>query len=440
MNEAENNVMRKIIYIIPLLLILISLASCAVPSDIVSAAPATVTASGQQEVTNTPAAEASAEPTTEATPAETAPISTPIAPVSLNLEIKDAYPALSFARPLYFAVPGDGSNNCFVLEQAGRIKIFDNRPDVAEASVFLDLSGVVDSNGNEKGLLGLAFDPDYKNNGYLYVNYTNKDSTVIARYTRRPESPKEADPASEEIILTFAQPYPNHNGGQLAFGSDGFLYIGTGDGGSSGDPQKNAQNRSSLLGKILRIDVNHTENGSTYSIPADNPYAGNTKGYREEIYALGLRNPWRFSFDGKGALWLGDVGQNAYEEVDIVEKGGNYGWNVMEGLHGYKKNNSIDKAELIPPVWEYAHGKSQCITGGYVYDSAAIIELKGRYIYGDYVSGKIWALWIDESNKAVNQELLDTNLNISSFGIDNDGDILIVDLSGKLYRLQISQA
>ena len=264
------------------------------------------------------------QPTQSATP--TAPAASPqatgdLAAVSVNLEIANAYPALSFDRPLYFAVAGDGGTDCFVVEQTGRILVFADSPDVAEASVFLDLSDTIDRGGNEKGLLGLAFHPDYRQNGYLYVNYTNQTNTVIARYTLSANNPLEADPASEQILLTFSQPYANHNGGQLAFGPDGYLYIATGDGGSGGDPQNNAQNPSSLLGKILRIDVDQSGGGQNYGIPADNPFANNTQGYREEIYALGLRNPWRFSFDEQGTLWVADVGQSSREEIDLVELG-----------------------------------------------------------------------------------------------------------------------
>ncbi len=361
-----------------------------------------------------------------------------MAPVSVKLGIVQAYPALTFEKPLYFIVAGDGTQDCFVVEQSGRIRIFTDRSDAANSAVFLDIRDRIDSTAGEKGLLGLAFDPGYKNNGILYVNYTNQKNTVISRFTRRKDNPREADPASEQVLLTFAQPYDNHNGGQLAFGPDGLLYIATGDGGSGGDPQNNAQNLTSLLGKILRIDVNHPASGKAYGIPADNPYAGNSKGYKEEIYALGLRNPWRFSFDAQGTLWAGDVGQGSREEIDLIQKGRNYGWSAMEGTIEYKSIPGVDKNALMPPVFEYKRDQGTCITGGYVYDSDRIPDLKGRYIYGDYVSGRIWALWIDQDKKVHNSELLDTGLNISSFGIDAQGDIRIVDLAGKVYRLQVS--
>jgi glucose/arabinose dehydrogenase len=361
-----------------------------------------------------------------------------MAPVTAKFKLVQAYPALSFDNPVYFAVAGDNSQDCYVVEQTGRIRVFPDLPGTSKTSVFLDLRSRVEY-GGEKGLLGLAFHPDYQHNGYLYVNYTNRTNTVIARYTRRTDNPREADPASEQIILTFPQPYANHNGGQLAFGPDGNLYIAVGDGGSAGDPKNNAQNPATLLGKILRIDVDHPGNGKPYGIPADNPYAANGQGYREEIFALGLRNPWRFSFDQRGQLWAADVGQDSREEIDLVEKGKNYGWSAMEGTRAYKNIPGVNKDGLVPPLWEYGRSQGRCVTGGYVYGSDLLPQLKGKYIYGDYASGRIWALWIDGNRQVHNQELLDTNLRISSFGMDANGDLRIVDLSGKLYRLQISE-
>jgi glucose/arabinose dehydrogenase len=428
--------------IVPLLLafMLVSLCSCGVPSAISvftpSPPPVSDAPTAAVSPTENPTADATVEATVKATPTMEIPASTAIAPVGIKLEAVNAYPALAFVRPLYFTVAGDQGGDCFVVEQAGRVRVFKDRADVAGSPVFLDIRSRVNSKGNEQGLLGLAFHPDYVRNGYLYVNYTDKKGTVIARFTRQPDNPLQADPASELILLTFPQPYENHNGGQLAFGSDGYLYIGVGDGGLAGDPNNNAQNRSSLLGKILRIDVDHPAAGRAYGIPAGNPLAGNASGYREEIFALGLRNPWRFSFDQQGKLWVADVGQDKREEIDLVENGGNYGWNVMEGTLDYKKNPKVDKAELLPPIWEYNHNPNECITGGYVYTGDRLPELRGRYIYGDYVSGKIWALWFDANGLAQNQELLDTSLGISSFGMAADGEIRIVDLAGKIYRLR----
>ena len=284
-------------------------------------------------------------------------------------------------------------------------------------------------------MLGLAFHPGYSQNGIFFVDYTDKNGTVIARYERSAVDEMQADPASAQIILTIEQPYKNHNGGQLEFGPDGYLYIAMGDGGSRGDPLNNAQNLFSPLGKILRIDVDNQTADVQYAIPADNPFAGNTDSYREEIYAYGLRNPWRFSFDEQGRLWVADVGQNKIEELDLVENGGNYGWSIMEGTSSYKDAGDIDTSSFIPPIWEYSHDASECITGGYVFASDNIPDLVGRYIYGDFESGIIWALWFDEDGQVQNEELIDTKLLISSFGIDAGGDLRIIDLNGKIYRL-----
>lgn len=421
--------MKKFVSVFLIVIAAGILASCAAPAQEAPSATPTPAPSA----TVTPAA----AQTTEAPEKTAAQSAAPMGPVTVKLNIAEAYPNLKFERPLYFTVAGDGSGDAYVVEQTGKIKVFSDSADAADAGVFLDLSGKVSTDGNEKGLLGLAFHPDYKNNGYLYVDYTDSKGTVIARYTRRADNPKEADTASEQVLLTFPQPYANHNGGQLVFGPDGYLYIGTGDGGSGGDPQNNAQNASSYLGKILRIDVDHPSGGKAYGIPEDNPYAGNVKGQLEEIYALGMRNPWRFSFDANGTFWVADVGQDTMEEIDQVISGGNYGWSVMEGTLPYKDVPGADTAAMIPPIWEYRHDQGESVTGGYVYAGSAIPDLKGRYIYGDFISGRIWALWLDADGNAQNELLLESGLRISSFGLDADGGLRIVDLGGKVYRLEI---
>mgnify|MGYP001262301701 CR=1 FL=1 len=253
--------------------------------------------------------------------------------VYAQYELEIAFPNLTFARPVDLQHAGDGSDRIFIVEQAGVIRVFANTSSVATADTFLNIQNRVNDSGNEEGLLGLAFHPNFATNGYFYVNYTasNPRRTVVARY-RVSANPNRADANSEFVLLTVNQPYENHNGGQLAFGPDGYLYIGMGDGGSGGDPQNNGQDRRGLLGDMLRIDVDNPAGGLNYGIPPDNPFVGNTSGYREEIYAYGFRNPWRFSFDFvTGWLWVGDVGQGSREEVDIVEKGLNYGWRIMEG-------------------------------------------------------------------------------------------------------------
>ena len=356
-------------------------------------------------------------------------------------DVETAFPNLSFTRPVDVQSSNDGSNRLFVVEQAGLIRSFDNSDEASETQIFLDISDRVNDRGNEQGLLGLAFHPNFAENGFFYVNYTaaNPNRTLISRFTVNQGNRNAADKNSELVILTFNQPFDNHNGGQLAFGPDSFLYISTGDGGSGGDPRNNGQDRSTLLGNILRIDVNNSEEGSNYAIPADNPYVGNSNNYREEIYAYGFRNPWRMSFDPvSGKLWTGDVGQNAFEEIDVVEKGGNYGWKIMEGRHCFPDDGRCEQNGLILPLWEYAQeGNGRSITGGHVYRGPSFPELQGLYIYGDFVSGKIWALEGDEPRNASNNLLIDTNLSISSFGTDGFNELLICAFDGKIYRLAI---
>lgn len=394
----------------------------------------TSTSPSETTSVTTPAVTTAATAAPTATPVPS-PAPTPVpAPESAVYSVVDAYPKLTFNQPLYFVTAGDGSQNAFVVERTGQIKIFTDNSDTAETQTFLDIADRLISTGGEQGLLGLAFDPDYKTNGYFYVNYTISAGTVISRFSRSATAPLAADPGSELVLLTFAQPYENHNGGQLDFGPDGYLYIATGDGGSGGDPQNNAQNLTNLLGKILRIDVRQADDGNLYAIPADNPLAGNTQGNRPEIYAYGLRNPWRFSFAADGTLWAGDVGQGAIEEVDIIVSGGNYGWSALEGTHAYRELPGADLAAMIPPVWEYPHEPDECITGGYFYLGTQTPSLIATYVYGDYVSGNIWALWLDETGKAHNSLLIDSTINISSFGVDAAGELRVVDLKGKIYR------
>lgn len=350
--------------------------------------------------------------------------------------IAEAFTNLNFSHPLNIQHAGEQSNRLFVEEQGGMIYVFENDPETTEKTVFLDISDQITDTGNEQGLLGLTFHPDYENNGYFYVNYTVAGSgdTVISRFTVSDEDPNQADPDSEREILSYAQPYGNHNGGHLAFGLDGYLYIAVGDGGGAGDPNGNAQDRTTLLGSILRIDVDNPGNGKQYGIPADNPFARNNEGYREEIYAYGLRNPWRFSFDSDtGDLWVGDVGQNAWEEIHIIGIGLNYGWDILEGSNCYEPASGCDKTGLELPVFEYAHtNQNRSITGGYVYRGSAIPELNGFYIYADFASGRIWAF-----NPADNQntELHRAKFNISSFGTDQENRLYICGFDGKIYHL-----
>ncbi len=347
----------------------------------------------------------------------------------------DEVVATGFSAPVQVTHAGDGSGRLFVLEQSGAIRIIKQGQVLPDP--FLDVANLI-VYGGERGLLGLAFHPDYAQNGYFYIDYTRAEdgATVVARYTVSPSNPDQADPHSAMILLTIAQPYVNHNGGQLHFSpADGYLYIGTGDGGSAGDPQNYAQDPASLLGKLLRLDV---DGDVPYAIPPDNPYVGQSG--RDEIWALGLRNPWRFSFDREtGDVYIGDVGQNAWEEIDyqaVQTSGGvNFGWRCMEGTHEYNFSDACASATLTPPIAEYAHSEGRSVTGGFVYRGRDFPALIGRYFYADYVSGKIWSLSHSDAGGATSRLELETGLNISAFGEDERGEVYIVDHSGTLRRL-----
>lgn len=348
-----------------------------------------------------------------------------------------AFPALTFTNPVDLQDPRDGTNRLFVVEQAGIIKVFTNSPATTLSRTFLDIRSRIRS-GGEMGLLGLAFHPNFQTNGLFFVNYTSQSDSLrtnIARFRVSATNPDSADPSSEVVLLTITQPFTNHNGGQLSFGPDGYLYIALGDGGSAGDPLNNAQNLRSLLGKILRIDVNNPSSGRNYGIPADNPFFGNPQGYREEIYAYGLRNPWRFSFDAPtGRLWAGDVGQGAREEINTIEKGKNYGWRVMEGSLCYNPPSGCNTTGLELPVWEYGRSLGISITGGFVYRGSRNPELIGSYIYGDYGSGRIWSLRYDGAT-ATNVQLAQVSFQISSFGVDANNELYICGYNtGSIYR------
>jgi len=325
------------------------------------------------------------------------------------------------------------------VEQRGVIQVFDNAPATGSSKIFLDITDRV-LGGGELGLLGLTFHPAFADNGYFFVNYTaaGPRRTIIARFQVTPANADTADPATEMRLLEIPQPYTNHNAGQLAFGIDGYLYVALGDGGSGGDPDNNGQDRKTLLGSILRIDVNGSTDSTNYVIPADNPFVANAFGYREEIYAYGLRNPWRFSIDQPtGRIWAGDVGQGTREEIDLIEKGGNYGWRIMEGVLCYNPPTGCSSDGLILPVFDYPRSEGYSVTGGYVYRGANLPALSGRYVYGDFGSGKIWALTIDGVAAPTNQLLIDTPLSISSFGVDATGELYILDYkdpAGVIYR------
>jgi glucose/arabinose dehydrogenase len=339
--------------------------------------------------------------------------------IDLQLVVK------GLSEPLFATHAGDGSGRLFVVEQGGRILIFKDGALIEQP--FLDLGDRVKS-GGERGLLGLAFHPDFAKNHRFFVDYprTPDGATVIAELHVGADDPNRADP-QERVLLTVAQPFVNHNGGMLAFGPDGDLYIGLGDGGSAGDPDDRAQNPNELLGKILRIDV---DGGRPYATPKDNPFARG--GGRPEIYALGLRNPWRFSFDRKdGRLFVGDVGQNRIEEVDIVGRGGNYAWRLMEGRSCYQPASGCERPGLTLPITQYEHDRGRCsVIGGYVYRGSALRQLSGTYLFGDYCSGEIFGL-----RRGVQSLLLETHLAIASFGEDAAGELYVLDLGGAVYRI-----
>jgi glucose/arabinose dehydrogenase len=350
------------------------------------------------------------------------------------LALVNPFPNLSFNQPLDFQSPDDDTNRVFVVEKGGRIVVFNNDAGTTSTTDFLNLTGI--STSSEQGLLGLAFHPNYSNNGYFYVFYTPTSSlALVSRFTVSADD-NVADASSEEVILEIPQPLTNHNGGQIAFGPDGFLYIAVGDGGGGGDFENNAQNRTNLLGNILRIDVDNRENGLNYAVPSDNPFLNDTS-VRPEIYAYGLRNPWRMSFDVQdGTLWTADVGQGDREEINTIVSGGNYGWKIFEGSFCFSGDCATTGLET--PVFEYGHDNGdRSITGGFVYRGNALPSLVGKYVYGDFVSGRIWAL---DTNSNTNELLFESRLSIASFGTDNANEIYVCDFGGTIYKIGFSSA
>lgn len=351
----------------------------------------------------------------------------PLPKVALQPVFKD----IEFTFPLaLLQAPGD-VNRWFVVERAGKIKAVSDDSGTPSSSVFIDISAQVTTTG-EGGLLGAAFHPDFQRNGQVYLSYTRPGAPLtsyISRFTS-PDEGQTLDPASEQPILIVDQPFQNHNGGNIAFGPEGHLYIGLGDGGSGGDPLGNGQNTDTLLGALLRIDVDAS---TPYGIPADNPFVPG--GGRAEIFAWGFRNPWRWSFDrATGALWVGDVGQADWEEIDRVERGGNYGWNIREGAHCFN-SDTCDASGLIDPVVEYDHSQGCSVTGGYVYRGTAIPALAGVYIYGDFCSGRIWGLFGDAEGHPRAELLIDSDISITSFGEDQAGELYVLGSEGQIFRL-----
>jgi glucose/arabinose dehydrogenase len=346
--------------------------------------------------------------------------------------------AAGFDQPVYVIGPDDGSGRLFVVERPGRIRIIAGGAVLPEP--FLDITALVESGSSEQGLLSVAFPADFAESGVFYVYYTARSDegvgdNTIARYRVHQDDPNRADPSSGEVLLALADYRVNHNGGNLQFGPDGFLYAGFGDGGGGGDPQGNAQNPATLFGSIVRIDVT---GGDPYGIPADNPFASG-EGGAPEIWVWGLRNPWRFSFDrASGDLWIGDVGQGAIEEVDWLPAGTaggtNLGWNVMEGSACFR-SDACDAAGLTPPIAEYSHEFGCSVVGGYVYRGEREPALAGVYLFGDYCSGLVWGLGRDAGGAWARSEAVETGLTISSFGEDAAGELYLVSISGELFRV-----
>lgn len=357
----------------------------------------------------------------------------PTATAEINLE--RAFEALSFNQPLALKQAPGSDSHWYALEQAGRIWRFENREDVTERTTFIDYRDEV-IDGGERGMLGFAFHPQWPATTKVYVSYTANINgalnSIVSEFTAN-AGLESLDPTSERRILEVRQPFSNHNGGQIEFGPDGYLYISLGDGGSGGDPEGNGQNIETLLGSILRIDVN---SGQPYANPTDNPFVGAQTG-RPEIFAWGLRNVWRFSFDREtGRLWAGDVGQNAHEEISIIERGGNYGWNVKEGFECFGTNPC--PGNFVDPVIDYPHSEGRSVTGGYVYRGTEIPELVGSYIFGDYVSGRIWKIVYDANGSAGKEEIFGTGFNLSSFAEANNGELFVLNYGGSIHRIVAS--
>ena len=339
-----------------------------------------------------------------------------------------------FNQPVFMQQDPNDTRYWFVVEKGG--KVWRQRIDGSDRRLALDLSARVESAPSEAGLLGIALHPRYAENGAVFLSYTRAGSpltSVVARYRSR-DGGRSIEPDSEQVVLTVAQPYRNHNGGHIVFGPDGYLYYGLGDGGAAGDPEGHGQNRTTLLGALLRIDVNGK---APYAIPPDNPFADG--GGRPEIYAWGLRNPWRWSFDRQnGQLWLGDVGQNQWEEVNQVSAGDNLGWNHWEGKHCYRRTDCSSEGMVMPRA-EYSHKEGCSVTGGYVYRGKALPALQGHYLYGDYCSGKLWAL--NAANPGPHpRELLSSGRRIASFAEDSEGELYLLDnAAGRIFRLDKGQ-
>lgn len=380
------------------------------------------------------------------------PLPTTCTPESVDsspagVRIEAVFPEIAIERPIQITNAADGSNRLFVVAQRGKIYSFKNEPTASEANVFLDIASRTApfEKAAEEGLLGLAFHPKFKSNGELFVFYTPLEGerrSRIARFKVDPKNPEVADPKSEEVIIEIPQPFPNHNGGTVLFGPDGMLYIGMGDGGGAGgDPLSNGQNLGTHLAKILRIDVDKKDAGLGYAVPKDNPFVARD-GAKPEIWCYGIRNPWRMAFDKPtGDFWVADVGQGVWEEINLIERGGNYGWSLAEGHHPFKPVTE-PKDKLIGPIWEYHHEAGKSITGGSVYHGKRVPELAGQYVYADYVNGRLWALKYDRAKKKVtaNRPIFGNVAPVTSFGEDEAGEIYFLTINGGIFTFASAPA
>jgi glucose/arabinose dehydrogenase len=447
---------RLALALLPVLLLTACGSQAATPTVRPTTTPAIVPATATPQPTPVP-------PTTVAPTAQTIATATLVPPAATETPVPTTAPSPSFdpdvtrfavrqlvsglADPVFVTHAGDGSQRLFVVEKPGTVRILANGELLPQP--LLDITDRVRSSGSEQGLLGLAFPPNFTGSGYFFVNYTGRDGrTVVSRFQVGTD-PNRADAASEFTVLEIAQPAANHNGGMLAFGPDGYLWIGTGDGGAANDRFRNGQNPGTLLGKMLRLDVT-SDPAQPYVVPADNPWITddwNGQDVRDEVWAVGLRNPWRYSFDRlTGDLWVADVGQNTYEEINHVPaeqkgypNGGlNFGWPIMEGTRCFPDSAGCDPAGLVIPVADYTHAEGGCsVTGGYVYRGAQFPALDGVYFFGDYCSGYIWTLHANEDGAWRQDRVLQSGLAISSFGEDEAGELYVTDLGGGLYRLVV---
>ena len=368
----------------------------------------------------------------------------------LAFELEPAFPYLRFAFPVHLTHAGDGSDRLFVVNQDGYIHVFPNERNVRAKKVFLDMSNTVARQMFEEGLLAVAFHPKYRENGEFFVYYSVQPlATRLSRFRVSKDDPNLADPKSEEVLLDIPQPFWNHNSGSIEFGPDGYLYMALGDGGAADDPHKNSQNGRTLLGSILRIDVDRRDPGKTYAVPRDNPFIDRGDNVRPEIWAVGFRNPWKICFDREtGELWEADVGQDLWEEVNVVVRGGNYGWRLREGRHDLHPNSPSFSDEFVEPVWEYHHSEGRSITGGAVYRGKRLPEIAGHYLCADWVSGNVWSLDRKGKRDADGRKIAKTSLAVTAFGEDEAGEVYIVAtdhrapipygdrLDGGLYRLR----